>query len=627
MTQEKLSFEATPVGVEQNSLSDTGYSTYSSGWNNVTRNVTVAGQKRTIDLANYVAEYRRPLGNGTEGGFGVFATPKAKIATQTANPVDGWSDKQFIKRVPNPYGSVSRLKKTGTRKVTMLSQQTTASIFSGVSSSGTDIVVQIARVNDKDDIVVAGSVHSNKFNETTRITKLFENVRHSPSKSSMDERQKEEEKERDTGQPEQKQNETSKVPTVKVDELNRNPEEFMGQKVKIEGYYSTRSIDMLVSNYTDVVTNNPLPKNSYVPLIPEEADGKLTRENEGYTVQVMGVVKEREPNGDLEKEDATEEEVKADIWEPEVKVEVQKVGILELENRVKPYLNLEKIKPDKFRVPKPQLTRSSCPFAVILSGGINQANNFKRYWQGTVQTYQAMNGTYNLPDDQIYVNYWNGTPDSKVNGRNIVDRNARQSNVDATFRELKKRVGKCQNQSKKGVRTEVMMFTYNHGSEDKGKNLIGSQILTPDELRDHLVDLRTKGADQINIMMMQCYSGHFINLTSSMTGRSTKDSVTSIATAANNQELSWGKDYGWNFVAALAGQFPGGSSVNADSDGDGTVEWNEAYTYAKKNDKFGPNGQDKEHPQYFNNARWLDPDQDGVHSSYDNQPHTYNPNQ
>jgi len=154
-----------------------------------------------------------------------------------------------------------------------------------------------------------------------------------------------------------------------------------------------------------------------------------------------------------------------------------------------------------------------------------------------------------------------------------------------------------------------------------------TQVLTPDELRDHLVELRIMGAEEINIMMMQCYSGHFIDLTNAMLGRTTKDSVTAIATAANNSEVSYGKSFGWEFVAALAKAYPNGTVVDADADHNGEVTWNEGFVYALNHDKYGPKGAGDEHPQYFSNARWLDPDGDGVHSNYDDKPHTYNPDQ
>ncbi|MDY7083326.1 MAG: DUF6517 family protein, partial [Halobacteria archaeon] len=401
VTQQTLSFEATPAGVEQSALSSTGYSTYSSGWENVSRNVTAAGQQRTVNLANYVAEYRRPLGNGTEGGFGVLATPQASFAGQTLNPISGWSDQQLIQEIPNPYGSVSNLQQRGTRTVTMLGQQTQVSMFSGTGSSGTDVMVHLARVNDKGDIVVAGAVHSTQFNETSRVNQLFENVRHPL-----------EEGEGTGGTGEQPQGE---VQTVSIEELNENPEEFMGQRVRVKGYYSSTGSGLLASDYRNVITDKAMPRNSYVPLMTGEQD-ELSNENEGYTVEVEGVVNEYAPNTQFE--EAQDNEKGASVWSPHVQLNVRQVNIIELEDRISLYIPQI---PEDFITPEPQLERSDCRFAVIMSGGINQANNHKRYWNDVVYTYKAMNGAFSIPDDQIYVNYWNGTPDEMINGRNIVD--------------------------------------------------------------------------------------------------------------------------------------------------------------------------------------------------------------
>lgn len=378
---------------------------------------------------------------------------------------------------------------------------------------------------------------------------------------------------------------------------------------------------MLVADYRDAVTNEPFPEYGYVPLAPDSAQEQLSGEQEGHTVVVEALVRER--RRDRARPDRADTEG-ASIWTADVELTVESVEILRIEPEIRRWITLP---PDQFIPPDPVTSRQDCRFAVIVSGGVNAASNYQRYWDGVVQTYQAMNGAYNVPDDQIYVNYFKGSGEAQVNGRNIVDASARQSDVDSTLNDLQSEVARCQNATKKGIRTEIMMFTYNHGSYDQGKNLIGSQVLTPDELRDHFVDIRMAGADEINVMMMQCYSAQFIDLTSGLSGRSTKGTVSAIATAARNDEVSYGKDFGWDFVAGLAGAYPNGTSVNADADGDGDVSWNEAFLFAKRHDKWGPNGRGKEHPQFFNNLRWLDPDGDGVHSNYDNQPNTHNPNQ
>jgi len=606
LTAETLSFNAQPAGVGGDGLPETAYTTHDAGWNNVSRTVSAAGQEKELRMSNYVAEYRRELGDGDTAGFGVLSTPKAKTAGQVLNPLDALADEEILQQVPNPYGSLSELERQEPRTTTMLGSRTDVSVFRGVgeaNSGPTDIVIELARIHHDGDIVVAAAVYPADSDESTRVEKLFGNVDHPLTAGGGDDRD-------------------AAMSTLSVEELNRNAEEFVGDTVRVEGYYSSSSVPLLAADYRDVAANTPMPENTYVPLaLSEETGDGLSGDTEGYTVSVEAEVTEYEPPK-LDDGDAGDQRV--ETWTPDIQMRTKAVEVIELEDRISRYVPEV---PRDFITPKPRLDRSQCRFAVVISGGIRQSANYDRYWDGVVQTYQAMNGTYGVPDDNIYVNYWNGTGESLVNGRNIVDANATQSSVDSTFETLEGRVGECENATAKGVRSEVMLFTYNHGSSDQGKNLIGSQVLTPDELRDHLVELRIMGAEEINIMMMQCYSGHFIDLTSAMWGRTSKDSVTAIATAANNSEVSYGKSFGWEFVAALAKAYPNGTVVDADTDHNGEVTWNEAFVYAQNHDKYGPKGTGDEHPQYFSNARWLDPDGDGVHSNYDDKPHTYNPDQ
>lgn len=597
--QQNLSFKATPVGVNQTVLADTGYSSQSSQWRNSSRNISVASQQKTLELANYVTEYRRTLGNGSEAGFGIFATPKAEFAGQELNPINEWSEKRIIRDIPNPYGSVRDLNEQNTRSINLLGTETQATIFAGTSESGTDVLVYLARVEHEGDIIVAGAVHSTEFNESSRIIQLFRGVQHPPSTAFG------------TADPNR---------TISVTELNKKDGEYIGQRVRVKGYYSQRSIPMLVADYREVVTNEPLPRHSYVPINTATSDRELTSEQEGYTLIVEGIVREQPHETPQSNTDTTgwgdNTNLKADVGivKSNIRIEVKSVEILELDPNVSKYITKT---PNEFIRPSSKTSKRDCRFAVILSGGINKANNHDRYWDGVVQTYQAMNGSFNIPDDQIYVNYFHGAGKTPVNGKQIVDGSAKQSSIDSTFTSLKTEFNRCQNSKNNEIKSEVMIFTYNHGTFNQGKNLIGTQILSPNELHDYLVELRLAGGDEINIMMMQCYSGHFINLTSGLSGRSTKGTVDAIATSTRNDEVSYGKEFGWDFVAALAGSYPNGTTVRADKNNDGNISWKEAFIYAKKHDKWGPNGTGHEHPQFFSNSRWRDPDGDGIHTNFD----------
>lgn len=99
-------------------------------------------------------------------------------------------------------------------------------------------------------------------------------------------------------------------------------------------------------------------------------------------------------------------------------------------------------------------------------------------------------------------------------------------------------------------------------------------------------------------VMEQCFSGGMMDdLLKAQTYPCLNPKVT-IITAARHDESSWSCDtegqydkYVYHWTSAVYGKNPGGTPVNADTNGDGMVSMSEAHTYAKNHDSRG------EHPQ------------------------------
>lgn len=408
-----------------------------------------------------------------------------------------------------------------------------------------------------------------------------------------------------------------------IGELNAVPEAFEGRRVRVEGFYSG-STGILIRDYELAMIDELPPEGSYVPLEGEEEliqdpEGELSSA-EGYRVAVTGRVEPRQ--GPVEPQPG-EDEVP---WNPEIVVVAEELEKLELLERHRAFL--EPSIPD-FEI-SPRAGASTCKVALVASGGGTSWDNHDRYWNDVVYTYKAMSDGYGIPDDRIQVRYWNGTAENQVDGKDIVDGPAAdESDIQTAIDDLVQEAKACQQRG--GGTSELWIFTYNHGGQDSGKILVGSDVLSPVELRDMLSKARRDGIGSVKVMMKQCYSGHFIRPTSVMPDGDLRGVVDAIATAGANDEVTYSTssygEFGWHFVAALRKAYPDGTTVSADSNFDGEISWREAFDYAKQEDKFGPNHRGLEHPQYFSNIGWTDMDRDGIHDHWDNCPLTSNPDQ
>lgn len=398
---------------------------------------------------------------------------------------------------------------------------------------------------------------------------------------------------------------------VSITELNDDPGAYIGETVRVRGTIHRNVLfggevdnSVLVTDYRRVAQNRPLSANGTLPLLVSGIDfEERTGWEEGYRFEMVGVV---EP-GDRETEETAQ--VRLAVSEYEI------LGPDELLERfVSPQL-IDPILPVELK-----FDLNQCRFAVIVSGGIDAGNNHPRYWNDVEYTYRAMNGTFGLPDDQIFVHYYQGPSTghaTTVDGRTIVDGNASEVAVASTFDAIGDRLEEgCLFES------EVMLFATNHGtdSDPEGLNLLGwsgdDAELTPVELRALFAQLNEAGLDEAYVNMMQCFSGQFLDARSDQPNVDLMQAngvsspvVTAVSTASLNDQLSWGttspnggyEPFGFHFVAALAGQYPDGTAVAVsavDLNNDGEVSWYEAHQYAVANDQFGPNGQGLEDPQF-----------------------------
>lgn len=103
-----------------------------------------------------------------------------------------------------------------------------------------------------------------------------------------------------------------------------------------------------------------------------------------------------------------------------------------------------------------------------------------------------------------------------------------------------------------------------------------------------------------HLVMGQCYSGGFISGLQGVKQRT-------ISTACSSFEVSYPTsdnqydEFLYHWTAAIAGQYPGGSSANADANNDGIITVREAFNYAQTNDTMPETPQFYEYKSPFGN--------------------------
>ena len=242
-------------------------------------------------------------------------------------------------------------------------------------------------------------------------------------------------------------------------------------------------------------------------------------------------------------------------------------------------------------------------YAVIISGGFNKQNNHIRYWNDCSTIYKVLKNYYGYKDSDIYVLISDGqsySEDRNINsdptnprydsspwdldGDGIcdIDYSATKSNISNVFNQLANKVTSEDN---------LFVFTTDHGEYGPYLCLWNKEIMNDTEFTNEIDKVN---ANHISVLMLQCYSGGFINKLAK------KNRV--IMTAASGYEQSNGSFY-FNlecflmpWIAAVTGFDINNNIVNADANNDGKISMYEAFVYARDHDSMAISG--NEHPQY-----------------------------
>jgi hypothetical protein len=199
--EQPLRLTATPAGVPDQTLEQTGYAQQRASTLPYNRSFDLFGWKRQVEFTNHLRVYARSesvsgdisLFNDTNATandaiavesatFTVLSTPGETIARSQLNPVANESHRRLLDRFRSVVGPLEDVQRENETPVTMLGQETELTTFVAErratdGGNAREVVVHVARVTDDDNVVVAiGSHPRSMTEEPATVRTLVENV-------------------------------------------------------------------------------------------------------------------------------------------------------------------------------------------------------------------------------------------------------------------------------------------------------------------------------------------------------------------------------------------------------------------------------------------------------------------
>ncbi|MFB6150712.1 MAG: DUF6517 family protein [Haloarculaceae archaeon] len=189
VVSDSATFAAAPAAPPDETVGDLGYELTNATEVVAERELSVAGQERTIVVRSQQRTYERTLSVGNEtytsGRFVSFASPLVEIAGAPQNPVADMSHRELLERFGSRVAAWSgnpSLDRVGEREATMLGQPTSVSVFeANVTVDGTarTVTAYVATVQDDGDVVVAVGTRSDRFpDQHDAVLRLVETLDH-----------------------------------------------------------------------------------------------------------------------------------------------------------------------------------------------------------------------------------------------------------------------------------------------------------------------------------------------------------------------------------------------------------------------------------------------------------------
>jgi hypothetical protein len=188
-----LEFAASPVSVSDQAVSETGYQETALTARNVTQNVTVADQRRTVRIVNHLGQYERsvqlPGLEGSEPAAALLAlsSPEVNVAGQTLNPIEGLEERELLSRFSSSYEGLSVGQQVDNRSVQVLGADRSVSKYEGTATlagAELDVYVHVTEFKHGDDFVAVVAIYPQSLrDEEETVRTLLTNLEHATDSS------------------------------------------------------------------------------------------------------------------------------------------------------------------------------------------------------------------------------------------------------------------------------------------------------------------------------------------------------------------------------------------------------------------------------------------------------------
>lgn len=313
-----------------------------------------------------------------------------------------------------------------------------------------------------------------------------------------------------------------------IEELYQNLPSLIGQQVKVMGFYTIPNDSKLISSYLDYLNRRKIPLGTLVFINGLVPDSLYWR---GGFIGVTGVVSVAPNPHPNSLADSIEVTITASSYEyylpgrfepasPGIKV-WDTGGLLE----------------DR----EAMAGCDSCKFAILMSGGISDADNNPGFWEDieALYKYKTDPAGGNYCPENVMVLYFEGNSGDPAAIPDAAVDSCTKSRIEAAHKEISRRIADCQRAGKDAT---VQKMVSNHGADDDGMCTLGNETLSPAELRALQQPLIDSCCDFMFDEFTQCYGGDFVDSLKGLDAKSKTE--IHINSAAGNGSCAWGDDSG-----------------------------------------------------------------------------------
>jgi len=297
-------------------------------------------------------------------------------------------------------------------------------------------------------------------------------------------------------------------PTIySVVEVYTDPDIVDGSEITVAGYYTSPDYNYLLNFYGDLLKNRPFDPHTVIVL--EGLTPPAEAWNGGF-ILAKGIVTYL----DVPEPFYPEDSLKAYLNVTEISVILRggKAPSRAVYNQ-QYFREGGAVSPD-YRILE---DCDSCKFAFLLSGGIEDGQNYLKYWLSLAALYNFKVNSQGYCPSNVFVHYFDGIPrdDDEIPAGRV--KAADSTQIERTFDTIASRVAKC---NRKGKPATFQKLVSNHGVSNGDIALFGDARLKP----EHLKDLQQKVIDSccrtVYDEFLQCYAGYVVDELSSLDNKS-----------------------------------------------------------------------------------------------------------